>query len=184
MMMPEDGIHLAIVNHPESDVATVSAPSARCLRCAADLSRMPEEGRYCPRCGLDSYSSPPAAILSRAAESRLAGQSDELGWGHLAELAVSSSTVVPPTVIPSPNTSSQILRGYANALYKLGRRYEVGGWTRNPREAIRCYLKAARLGNMMAFARLATRWIERCDRMAKAPPTDISPTHDTGEPIS
>lgn len=182
--MPEDGIHLAAFAHADSAAAAVCASSARCLRCGADLSRMPEEGRYCPRCGLDSYSSPPAAILSRAAESRLAGGKDELGWGHLAELAVDSSTVVPPTVIPSPNTSSQILRGYANALYKLGRRYEVGGWARNPREAIRCYLKAARLGNMMAFARLATRWIERCDRMAKAPPAGISPAPDADEPIS
>lgn len=182
--MPEDGIHLATLARTDSAVVAVSAPSARCLRCAADLSRMPEEARYCPRCGLDSYSSPPAAILSRAAEARLAGQSDELGWGHLAELAVSTPGVVPPTVIPSPNASSEILRGYANALYKLGRRYEVGGWTRNPREAIRCYLKAARLGNMMAFARLATRWIERYDRMNQRTPPNTSPADNTGNPVS
>lgn len=182
--MPEDGIHLTTFSDAEFAVPAVSAPSARCLRCAADLSRMPDEGRYCPRCGLDSYSSPPAAILSRAAESRLAGQSDGLGWNHLAELAVSSTVVVPPTVIPSPNTSSQIVLAYANALYKLGRRYEVGGWTRNPREAIRCYLKAARLGNMMAFARLATRWIERSDQMAKPPSADISPARNADDRIS
>lgn len=87
-----------------------------------------------------------------------------MGWGHLAELTSDAPTAVPPLVIPSSNATSQILRGYANALYKLGRRYEIVLGHRNPREAVRCYLKAARLGNMMAFARLATRWVERCEQ--------------------
>lgn len=182
--MPDGGIHLTSFDAKDSSMAAVSAPSARCLRCSEDLSRMPAEGRYCPRCGLDSYSSPPAAILSRAAESRLAGRTDELGWSHLADLSVSSAGVLPPTVIPSPDSSSEILRGYANALYKLGRRYEIGGWTRNTREAVRCYVKAARLGNMMAFARLATRWIERSDLRANTHAADISQSRDTSDPVS
>lgn len=146
-----------------------SAAPARCLRCAADLSRLPEEGRYCPRCGLDTFSSPPAALQARLAESSVPGESDTLGWKHLGELTIYSKSTIPPTIAPSPESSSQIVRGYASALYKLGRRYEVSAGTRNPREAIRCYLKAARLGNMMAFARLATRWIDRCDRAGKEP---------------
>lgn len=182
--MPVDGIHFESIDRTDRSAATVSAQTARCLRCGADLSRMPAEGRYCPRCGLDSYSSPPAAILSRAAESKLAGTSDPLGWSPLAELIVCPAGIVAPTVVPSPTPSSEILRGYANAMYRLGRRYEIGGWMQNPREAIRCYLKSAQLGNMMAFARLATRWIERCDRVAKTSAPKISPTHGADGPIS
>jgi TPR repeat protein len=102
------------------------------------------------------------------------GHSDELGWKHLTELTVFSNAPIPPTVAPSPESSSQIVRGYASALYKLGRRYEVAVGRHNPREAIRCYLKAARLGNMMAFARLATRWIDRCDHAGEPSPVNAS----------
>ena len=60
----------------------------------------------------------------------------------------------------TPLGPSLILEGYANALYKLGRRYETAlGAAHNPREAERCYHKAARLGNFWALARLAARWI-------------------------
>jgi TPR repeat protein len=126
---------------------------------------------------LDTFSSPPAALQARLAESSTPLASDPLGWKHLGELAIFSKPAIPPTIAPSPESSSQIVRGYASALYKLGRRYEVVAGTRNPREAIRCYLKAARLGNMMAFARLATRWIDRCDRAGKEGTAD-SPVED------
>jgi TPR repeat protein len=50
---------------------------------------------------------------------------------------------------------SDIVRGYARALYLLGRRYETAlGARRNPVEAMRCYDKAARLGNVAAIERL------------------------------
>jgi TPR repeat protein len=171
---------LAAVDTPSPLTASLSsAAPARCLRCAADLSRLPEEGRYCPRCGLDTFSSPPAALQARAAEPSSPRASDALEWKHLGELTIFSKAAIPPTIAPSPESSSQIVRGYASALYKLGRRYEVAAGTRNPREAIRCYLKAARLGNMMAFARLATRWIDRCDRAPKegtaTPPEEQQP---------
>jgi TPR repeat protein len=78
---------------------------------------------------------------------------------------------MPPLTLPSPESSSEILRGYANALYNLGRRYEIAAANRNPREAVRCYLKAARLGNLMAFARLATRWIDHWDRTDTSTPS-------------
>jgi uncharacterized Zn finger protein (UPF0148 family) len=51
---------------------------------------------------------------------------------------------------------SLMLLGYANAMFRLGYRYETGlGNNRNPDEAIRCYFKAAKLGNAAALARLA-----------------------------
>jgi TPR repeat protein len=53
---------------------------------------------------------------------------------------------------------SEMLLGYANAMYRLGWRYETGlGTGRNVEEAIRCYFKAAKLGNPAALARLAPR---------------------------
>jgi TPR repeat protein len=154
---------------------------ARCLRCAADLSRLCEAGRYCPRCGLDTYSSPPAALFERARESALpAAPFAEAEWGHLAELSPADGPIPPPMpmdALPTPETSSEILRGYSNALYRLGRRYELGGGpARNRREAFRCYLKAARLGNFMAFARLASRWLEGHDA-AHTPASADAPDH-------
>jgi len=165
--MPED-VNISARPHGIFSEAPISLPAApaRCLRCSADLSRLQGWARYCPGCGLDSYSSPPAAIYLRAAESNQVPRRDRLGWEHLTELAASSAGPVPPMVAPTPESSSAILRGYANAMYNLGRRYEVAAANRNPREAIRCYLKAARLGNVMAFARLAVRWIDTLDRPA------------------
>lgn len=49
-----------------------------------------------------------------------------------------------------------MLYGYATALFRLGRRYERAlGADRNLDEAARCYFKAAKLGNLAGFARLA-----------------------------
>jgi TPR repeat protein len=51
-----------------------------------------------------------------------------------------------------------MIKGYGNALYRLGRRYEIGdGAFANPREAFRCYAKSARLGNIWSLGRLASR---------------------------
>ena len=66
----------------------------------------------------------------------------------------------PPPVAPAEpdreDTHSLMLLGYANAMYRLGRRYERSlGSGRNVEEAIRCYFKAAKLGNGDALARLA-----------------------------
>jgi TPR repeat protein len=52
---------------------------------------------------------------------------------------------------------SAVVQGYGNALYRMGRRYESGdGAASNPREALRCFSKSARLGNFWAMARLAS----------------------------
>lgn len=175
--MAQGAVNLMTHDDAAGNVSSCPASPARCLRCAADLSQLPDRGRYCPQCGLDSYSSAPAAIVMRAAESLPAREFDFLGWGHLAELARPGLGAVCPPMVALPNSSSQMLRGYANALYNLGRRYEVSLAQRNPREAIRCYFKAARLGNLMAYARLATRWIERCDQAERGTGSD-SPAVD------
>lgn len=46
--------------------------------------------------------------------------------------------------------------GYAEALFKLGRRYETGlSWKRNLPEAVRCYRKSAKLGNRKALLQVS-----------------------------
>jgi len=155
-------------NSPESSAgpAAVVVAAARCLRCGADLSRLPEEGRYCPRCGLDTHASPPGVLLfgATAEQQRL---SDMLGgWQHLTQFRNAGDIAAPPVPPPQAPTaaSSEILEGYANALYSLGRRYERGeGTSSNPREAMRCYCKSARLGNLWAMARLAAHWMAHRD---------------------
>jgi hypothetical protein len=47
--------------------------------------------------------------------------------------------------------ASVILHGYANAMFRLGTRYE---FRHNTDEAVRCYGKASQLGNEPAQARL------------------------------
>ncbi len=50
-----------------------------------------------------------------------------------------------------------LLIGYANAMFRLGLRYESGNGTpKNMPEATRCYRKSARLGNLDAILRLAS----------------------------
>lgn len=60
---------------------------------------------------------------------------------------------LPQSGEPTEPGGSTILRGYGAALYLLGWRYETH---RNPDEALRCYLKASRLGDPSARARLGT----------------------------
>jgi TPR repeat protein len=62
----------------------------------------------------------------------------------------------PPDYSPGADVYSLIVIGYANAMFRLGWRYETGhGTARNAEEAVRCYFKAAKLGNPDARARLA-----------------------------
>jgi len=78
-------------------------------------------------------------------------------------IETSPSSQVPSASAPAVFTGSPpprsvrtpILRGFAAALYRLGRRYEAGlGTSNNPNEAQRCYYKAAKLGNLAARQRL------------------------------
>jgi hypothetical protein len=101
-----------------------------CVRCALHLDDLPAARRFCPRCGL----SLPAKGSNAAAHS------------------------APAHVLPLRENEpdhSPIIAGYATAMNKLGVRYEAGqGVARNEDEAIRCYGKAARLGNDDARTRL------------------------------
>lgn len=137
---------------------TVSAVPARCLRCSADLTTLPEFARYCPECGLDTHQSPPRALLARASEP-MERVDWTPQWAHLRQLVAPCNHPLPEArVIHEP--TSHMLVGYSNAMYNLGRRYETGlGAARNPGEAARCYFKAARLGNVWALARLAVRYL-------------------------
>jgi TPR repeat protein len=62
--------------------------------------------------------------------------------------------IVPAAAAPrfSEFFSSLVLRGYANAMFRLGVRYE---FRHNDDEAIRCYSKASRLGSETAYHRLS-----------------------------
>jgi TPR repeat protein len=118
--------------------ATLAVPvePRRCVSCVASLSGIPSTARFCPHCGKRIPAAPPPADEPAVLHSWLFG-------------------------LPVHESSSQIVQGYAKALYKLGRRYEMGrGTAKIPTEALRCYTKSARLGNLMAFARLAARMID------------------------
>ena len=95
-----------------------------CVRCAADLTRLPPPARFCNRCGSPLPQRQP--------------------------LPVAATGLAPPAL---PFDPPRILLAYARALFNLGWRYETAvGSRRNLEEAARCYWKAARLGD--AGARL------------------------------
>ena len=103
-----------------------------CVRCGHDLTRLPASPRFCPRCGLNLSVRPVPVVDCR-------------------------EPVPVLTQTPEPGTST-IVVGYGIAMKKLGGRYEVGqGVHRNVDEAVRCYGKAARLGNEDAKIRLEQR---------------------------
>jgi hypothetical protein len=110
---------------------------SHCMRCGLELYDLPITRRFCPRCGLN------------------------LSAGALVPVSlVIAHPPLPvlPLVEPLEPAHSLMIAGYATAMTKLGVRYEVGqGVARNEDEAIRCYGKAARLGNEDARTRLE-RW--------------------------
>jgi TPR repeat protein len=82
-------------------------------------------------------------------------------------LAALPGETLPPDEVPPPplavlaieprqgDDTHALILGYANAMFRLGWRYENGeGTSRNAHEAVRCYFKAAKLGNGSALARL------------------------------
>jgi TPR repeat protein len=176
---------------PAPEKTLVAAVGARCLRCGHDLARMPEAARYCPRCGLDTLTSPPASVVAHVAGGPQ-GHPDVLGgWNHLSNLSESAAE---PTDLPepiNPTASSLMVRGYGNALYRLGRRYEIGsGSFPNLREAMRCYTKSARLGNLWALGRLASQLFSSQEHSTKVDgASNTSPhgaeqcRHDNCKPI-
>jgi TPR repeat protein len=72
---------------------------------------------------------------------------------------------LPPLPLDGAEATHSLIRfGYAAAMGSLGLRYEAGlGAQKNEDEAIRCYIKAARMGNDAARERLATRGIQVSD---------------------
>ena len=136
---------------PTSNAPRPDAPAlpAACARCGAETGRMPAAARFCPRCG-NPFG--PVPVAPRPVE-----PVDESVWAELASAWLHfRGASAQDSEQPSPH--SLMLLGYANAMYKLGFRYETGaGAARNPREAVRCYSKSARLGNPWALARLAPR---------------------------
>ena len=84
-------------------------------------------------------------------------------WQRILDVhLVAGPAAVPPQPnqpVPAVDTvpASRIISGYANALFRLGAYYENSLSSRNSNEAIRCYLKSARLGNLEALSRLAPK---------------------------
>jgi TPR repeat protein len=122
-----------------ADAGPAETPSyPHCSRCHADITHCFLSARFCPRCGttlaaLPGETPPPLPIPPLP----------------LRVLAIEPSE--------SRVTHSLIL-GYANAMFRLGWRYENGhGTPRNCTEAVRCYFKAAKLGNGSALTRLTNR---------------------------
>jgi TPR repeat protein len=167
---------------PPAAEVVVSPVQARCLRCNHDLSHLPDAARFCPRCGLDVLGSPPASMLPYEADQnrRMSGLLG--GWEHLFHIfrASGQSGV---TQASSPDATSKVVQGYGNALYRLGRRYEFGGAITNPREALRCYSKSARLGNFWAMARLASHVFATRSDATPADAPAAQPLPDASAPI-
>jgi len=116
-----------------------------CQGCASNLSALPAVARFCNRCG-------------RALPE---------GFSAMQEPADDPETTPEPMADPFPRPL--ILLAYARALFNLGVRYETAvGSRRNLEEAVRCYWKAARLGDVAAR--------DRCSAYAVAAlPADLLP---------
>ena len=108
--------------------------SSFCPNCVADLAHLPPIARFCHRCGSRL---PPG----------LAGRKVRPLHGPLEAHSVLFSHIFGPSLI---------LCAYGKALFNLGFRYETAiGSRKNLHESLRCYQKAARLGDASAARRLS-----------------------------
>jgi hypothetical protein len=140
------GDALLICLDSEAGLLDEAAGDAICGRCGLDVRALPQSRRFCPRCGF-----------------KLAGEAAEP-----AVVTYRHPLPVMPLERQQEPSHSLMVSGYATAMNKLGVRYEVGhGVARNEDEAIRCFGKAARLGNEDARTRLA-HWDD----------ADVSPAED------
>ncbi len=180
----------------------------RCIRCQADLTGDRRIARFCPRCGtrrLDvAAEANPVAAASRStappfSEGFVLSEPDD-GTAAAPPQAVIPiaaqagawlSMAQPPGVIAfgphrtmrghsnNDDVHSLMLLGYANAMYRLGWRYETGlGGGHQPQEALRCYFKAAKLGNIAALTRLAPQ----CVAASMGPAPMNPPLNDAAPP--
>jgi hypothetical protein len=146
-----------------------------CWRCMSDVAPLPITAKFCPRCGaglLDGAGrvlpipvaaaaaamNPGAAIQAYTEEGRRRIET----WLWLRAALARTS---PPGTPPSGGLSrTQIVTGYAKAMYHLGERYVAGlSARRNPGEAVRCFMKSARLGNAAAKERLDGASTPECE---------------------
>ena len=110
------------------------APLRPCPHCQFNLGVLPMSAKYCPHCGVD---------LSRPTVS-----------ANPVRVEYASKSAGAPLKVVGSHRSA-LVRGFAGALYRLGVRYEANlGARSNRNEAIRCYQKAAKLGDEQAMNRL------------------------------
>ncbi|HEY8668416.1 MAG TPA: SEL1-like repeat protein [Tepidisphaeraceae bacterium] len=138
----------------ETASPATSTEQRQCPRCHEDLSYLLATARFCPQCGSSLYtdnSRPAPEAQSPAMPPGVCGWFD-----RMRQYAILMG-ILDPDLPPSPmyQDRSVMIRGYGNALYRLGEKYEAGlGAAANRDEALRCYGKAARLGNSLAKARI------------------------------
>jgi hypothetical protein len=136
---------------------------------------------------------PPAATPPPVPVAPTPAASQAAAWVQMTMGQPAGTAFGPHTPIPRRSSSDDVhslmLLGYANAMYRLGWRYETGlGNGRNPQEALRCYFKAAKLGNIAALSRLAPQCVAaavpppamKAPQNGAAPPEPVPPPLDTG----
>jgi hypothetical protein len=102
-----------------------------CPVCRTGIERLPPGARFCAACG--------AKLPPRDEEGVLVTPAAESAWAGVYE-------GLRKELRDAMSASTPVVRGYAQALERLGWRYEHGwGVGRNPGEAERCYTKAERL---------------------------------------
>jgi predicted RNA-binding Zn-ribbon protein involved in translation (DUF1610 family) len=127
-----------------------------CPGCGRDLSGL-DRAIFCPGCGRQLQ-------FQISCRERLTNSACAL----LSSLTFGRFGRGPHVPSAEINTDrAPILIGYGRAMFNLGWRYERGqGSFRNLPEAIRCYRKSARLGNLDATVRLAAGEAQEPERVA------------------
>lgn len=146
--------------------ANVCPPCCWC--CMRDVSWLPVTARFCPRCGSAFNGIPrrlpiPAAAVGAVLTPGVQieayteeGRRRIAAWLGLRNALSQTAAPVQGALPSRTGARTQIVIGYANAMYHLGTRYEDGlAIKRMPGEAARCFLKSARLGNADAKMRLS-----------------------------
>jgi TPR repeat protein len=148
-----EGPAVSALEVPQGDQVSAESAASSCPSCNFALAARSQLARFCPQCGtpLARGDFHPAEFVPFARRFD-AVQSAAANWIMLRDRRGEKPAAMGPISFAHP----LMLLGYANAMYRLGWRYETGDGTgRNVDEAIRCYFKAAKLGNPAALSRLA-----------------------------